>query len=379
MWLRSVRSAVRAVQGWPAEQLVSILGALAVASAIGACGSSSNSPNTAKATSSGAAIAVPRVPGQMVQTGKYKKSPPWTIGYADASMSNSWRVFAWQYMRYEASKYPVKIIHTNANDSIPAQISDVENLLARHVNCLIVSATSDTALDPVIATASQQVPVVIQERAVGTTKYTSFAALDAVKMGELQAQAVATALHGHGNVVILEGVAGSGPVVQSLQGMHSVLSKYPGIKVLSTQYTDWDPGKGKTVMENMLTAYPKIDAVLSDSGLQNTGAFEAVQAAGRLGQIKAWTGDSVQSWIRIVHQHNLAGIVVDRPTKVAQTSMEDCIAILKGQSVPKLWQTENKVLTPASLPRYIAPNKPGSDNWWDWWDIPARWLPSSSA
>jgi ribose transport system substrate-binding protein len=312
-----------------------------------------------------------------VQTTKYKKNPPWTIGYADASMSNSWRVFAWQYLQYGAAKYPVKIIHTNANDSIPKQISDIENLLARNVDCMIVSATSDHALNPAITVASKKVPVVIQERSVTTPNYTSFASLDAVKMGQLQAQAVANALHGTGNVVILEGVAGSGPVVQSLQGMRSVLKKYPGIKVLSTQYTDWSPDKGKTIMENQLQAFPKIDAVLSDSGLQNTGAFEAVKAEGRLQQIKAWSGDSVQSWIRIVNQNKLPGIVVDRPTKVAQTSMADCIAILKGQPVPKVWQTENQVITPAALSKYIAPNRPGSDQWWDWWDIPKRWLPNA--
>src|SRR5437868_2903834 len=67
--------------------------------------------------SGGPLIPVPKA-GTMVDTSKFKKSTPWTIGYADSSMSNSWRVFAWQYMQFEASKYPVKIIHTNANDSI---------------------------------------------------------------------------------------------------------------------------------------------------------------------------------------------------------------------------------------------------------------------
>lgn len=324
----------------------------------------------------GPPITVPTT-GQMASTTQYKKDPPWTIGYADSSMSNSWRVFAWQYMQYAASKYPVTIIHANANDSIPKQVSDIQNLLSKHVDCLIVSATSDTALNPVIAVASKQVPVVIQERSVTTGDYTSFASLDAVEMGRLQAQAVANALHGKGNIVILEGVAGSGPVVQSLQGMKSVLSKYPGIKVLTTQYTNWSSDTGKTDMENDLQAFPKIDAVLSDSGLQQQGAFEAVQAAGRLKEIKAWTGDSVQAWLRIVKQNHLPGIIVDRPTKVAQTSVEDCIAILEGKSVPKLWKTENQVVAPSAIAKYIAPNKPGSDQWWDWWDLPAKWLPKS--
>jgi ribose transport system substrate-binding protein len=335
------------------------------------------------ATTAGAAmradgppIAVPNS-GEMVSTSDYKKDSPWTIGYADSSMSNSWRVFAWQYMQYEASKYPVKIIHANANDSIPKQVSDIQNLLSKHVDCMIVSATSATALNPIVTIASKQVPVVIQERAVTTNDYTSFASLDAVEMGRLQAQAVADALHGKGNVVILQGVAGSGPVVQSLAGMTSVLKKYPGIKVLTTQYTNWSPATGKTNMENDLQAFPKIDAVLSDSGLQAQGAFEAVQSAGRLKEIKAWTGDSVQAWLRTVQKYKLPGIIVDRPTKVAQTSVADCIAILRGQSVPKVWKTENQVVKPAAIHKYVAPSSPGSDQWWDWWDLPKKWWPKA--
>jgi len=321
-------------------------------------------------------VKVPQT-GTMVSMSQYKKDPPWTIGYADSSMSNSWRVFAWQYMQWEASKYPVTIVHANANDSIPKQVSDIQNLLSKNVDCLIVSATSEKALNPAIAQASKRVPVVIQERSVSTEDYATFAALDAVEMGRLQAQAVAKGIGGKGNIVILEGVAGSGPVVQTLEGMNEVLKKYPGIKVLTTKYTNWSPAEGKTAMENALQAFPKIDGVLSDSGLQNQGAFEAVKAAGRLKKIKAWSGDSVQAWLRIVKANKLPGIIVDRPTSIGATSVAACVAILQGQKVPKLWQTKNQVIPASAIAKYVAPNKPGSDQWWDWWTLPAKWLPKS--
>jgi ribose transport system substrate-binding protein len=317
--------------------------------------------------------------GEQVDTADFKTDAPWTIGYADASLSNSWRVFAWQYLQAEAAAYDVdEIIHANANDSTPKQVSDIENLLNRNVDCLIVAATSATALNPAIAAASRQVPVVIMERAVETGDYTSFAALDAVNMGELQAQAVVDDLGGKGNVVILQGVEGSGPVVESLQGMNKVLDQNPDIKVLATEYTDWSRENGKTIMENLLQANPKIDAVLSDSGLQAVGALEAVEEAGRLDEIKAWTGDTVQGWIRLVDEKKLPGIVVDRPTLVAANSMALCAAILEGKSVPKVWQTENQVIRPADIADYIAPSQPGSEEWWDWWNLPERWLPESS-
>jgi ribose transport system substrate-binding protein len=357
--------------------------AIVVALGATACGATddddSSSDEAATEGTGESLVEVPTSGDEMVDTSEWQTDPPWTIGYADASLSNSWRVFAWQYMQAEAEAYPVDdIIHANANDSTPKQVSDIENLVSRDVDCLIVAATSATALNPAIAAASEQVPVVIMERAVKTGEYTSFASLDAVNMGELQAQSVVDALDGEGKIVILQGVEGSGPVVESLEGMHNVLDENPDIEVLATEYTDWSRESGKTIMENLLQANPQIDAVLSDSGLQAVGALEAVKAAGRLDEIKAWTGDTVQGWIRLVDDNHLPGIVVDRPTIMGASSMALCGQILEGESVPKVWQTENQVIEPDQISDYIAPNKPGSEEWWDFWNLPKEWLPKAS-
>lgn len=357
--------------------------AIVVALVVGACGATddddSSSDEAATEGTGESLVEVPTSGDEMVDTSEWQTDPPWTIGYADASLSNSWRVFAWQYMQAEAEAYSVdEIIHANANDSTPKQVSDIENLVSRDVDCLIVAATSATALNPAIAAASEQVPVVIMERAVKTGEYASFASLDAVNMGELQAQAVVDALDGEGKIVILQGVEGSGPVVESLEGMQNVLDENPDIEVLATEYTDWSRETGKTVMENLLQANPQIDAVLSDSGLQAVGALEAVKAADRLDEIKAWTGDTVQGWIRLVDENDLPGIVVDRPTIMGASSMALCAKILEGESVPKVWQTENQVIEPDQITDYIAPNKPGSEEWWDFWNLPKEWLPKAS-
>lgn len=348
------------------------------------CGASSDSGDTDTGGGSGSSggstlsaeeLGIP-TEGEMVDTKKWKKDGPWTIGYADASQSNSWRVFAWQYMQKGADDIGADIIHTNANDSSSKQVSDIEDLLNRNVDCLIVGSLAEKALSPVISQASKKVPVVISEGSVSTPDYTTFASLNTVGMGELQAEGVAKALGGKGNIVILQGVAGSGPVVQNLEGMKKVLAKYPDIKVLTTQYTDWSRDKAKSAMENALQAFPKIDGVLSDSGLQNNGAFEAVKAAGRLDEIKAWSADTDQSFLRIMHDNKLPGIVVNRPTQVGENAAKLCGAILSGVPVPRTWATPNQVIETDQLGKYIADtNIAGSGQWWDWWNLPKKWLP----
>ena len=360
------------------RRLVVLVCAVAALGAAG-CGATSDDDSGGSSESKGVTAKSLGIPtqGEMVDTTKWKKDGPWTIGYADASQSNSWRVFAWQYMQYGASQLPnTKLIHTNANDSTAKQVSDIEDLLNRNVDCLIVGSLAETALSPVISQASKQVPVVISEGAVSTKDYTTFASLNTIGMGRLQAEGVAKKLGGKGNVIILQGVAGSGPVVQNLQGMKEALAKYPDIKVLTTQYTDWSRDKAKGQMENALQAFPRIDGVISDSGLQNTGAFEAAKAAGRLDEIKAWSADTDQSFLRVMKENNLDGIVVNRPTQVGENAVKLCGAILSGEPVPRTWATPNQVIQPNQLDKYIASSSiAGSGQWWDWWNLPKQWLP----
>jgi ribose transport system substrate-binding protein len=314
----------------------------------------------------------------MVDSSQFQTDPPWTIGYSDASLSNSARVFIWQYTQWAAEEYPQieEVIRTNANDSPDKQISDIEDLLARDVDCLIVAATSEDAVNPAIELAtSQGVPVVIQERDVTTDQYTSFVSIRTRDIGTLQAEETAKILGGEGNVVLLEGLAGSGPAEEARRGHQQVFADHPGIEILATEYTGWSRDEGKTIMENWLQAFPQIDAVVADSGIQQQGAYEAVEAAGRLDEIKVWTGDSLQAWIRQVNEQKIPGAIVNRPLKFGAITVDACAALLAGVDIPRIWYDPVELLPMDNLGDFVAPNVPGSDEWWDWWDLPKEWWP----
>jgi ribose transport system substrate-binding protein len=319
--------------------------------------------------------------GKMVDTTKYKKSPPWTIGYSDASLSNSARVFMWQFIQETAAKYPQikKVLRTDANDSQSKQVSDIEDLISKKVDCLIVAATNNKAIVPAIDQAmSQGIPVVIDERDVSTNNYVTFASLRSVNIGTLTAQAIAKRLHGKGNIVELAGLPGVGVSENTVTAWNKVLKKYPGIKVLDLQYTEYSPTKAQTIMENELQAHKKIDGVLSDSGIQSVAAYQAVMTAGRTKEIKAWTGDELQSWMRFIKKYNIPADVIVRPIHVATLTVHACVGILSGQKMPKEWpepvyqipnlkQNINKYIVPSSIT--------GSDQWWDFWKMAPKWRP----
>ena len=315
---------------------------------------------------------------EMQDTAQYVTEPPWVIGYSDASLSNSARVFVNNFTEWAASEYSEisEVARTDANDSPDKQVSDIEDLLVRGVNCLIVAATSEEAVNPAIEQAmADGVPVIIQERDVTTEDFVSHINIRTYDIGTIQAEAAAEMLGGEGQVVLLEGAAGTGPAEEARRGHEEILANYPDIEVLAVEYTGWSRDEGKTIMENWLQAYDQIDAVIADSGIQQQGAYEAVSEAGRLDEVKVWTGDSLQAWIRQVHDESIPGVIVNRPLTFGALAVDACAATLSGIPVPKNWYDPVEALDVENLEQYIAPDTPGSDEWWNWWDLPEEWLP----
>jgi ribose transport system substrate-binding protein len=85
-------------------------------------------------------------------TTKYKKGPPYVIGFSNAGLGDSWRIVMLHSMEQAVSNHLdviKKFIVTDASHNDSKQASDIEDLVSRGVDVLIVSANTEQALDPV--------------------------------------------------------------------------------------------------------------------------------------------------------------------------------------------------------------------------------------
>jgi len=324
-----------------------------------------------------ASVALPPHPDAhlMVNTTQFKRTPPFTIGYADASLSNSWRIMAKAEVEYGISltNGEAKLVYTNANDSTSKQISDIEDLLAQHVDAIILAATDVNALCPSIDKAiAQHVPVLVLERAVNCKNYTQFIDDRDDDNGLLQGAYIVDKLGGEGNVVIIGGVQGNGATIEEVDGIEKEL-KGTKIKVLAVDYAAYQPAKCKEIMQTLLTRYPKIDAVASISGNQGVGCFEAVQAANRVDQIKAWTGDDANGWMKIVQKYKIPSIITPIPTYAGKYAVLEAVKILKGEPVPKDFLVPKPNITETNIDQFAKQDRP--DEWWYSEGLPCKFDP----
>lgn len=354
----------------PHWRLLGIAAAFALlATACGTSGSAqSGTPSTT--TQSKFTFVPPTMPaepdlGVTVDTSKFKSTPPYRIGFADAGLGNSFLTMEYAEFKWGVASENglVQPLFTNANGSINQQIADVENLLAQHVNAIILNATDPNALCPSIQKAvSQNVPVFVVERNVNCTTYTQFLNDRDDQDGYLQGAYVAQRLQGQGNVVIIGGIQGSGATVQEVNAIEHELSKYPKIHVLTVQYANYLPGTCETEMRGILAKYPSIQAIDSISGNQGVGCYDAVKQAGRVSQIKAWTGDDANGWLKIVSETHIPSIITPIPVKVGYYAVREAVKALQGQPIPKDFIVPKENITAANISQYAKPSYP--DGWW---------------
>jgi len=310
----------------------------------------------------------------LVDTSMYAKTPPWKIGFSNASISNSWRVFFARHVEYEVSKHPeiAEFYVTDAQDNPTKQLADVEDLLAKGIDLLIISPATEAALNPAVEKAMEKgVPVVVVDRKVTTDAYVTFVESSNYQMGKIMAEWLVEKLGGKGNIVMLSGIAGAGPAEDRLKGAMDVFKNYPEIKVLEQQYCDWSPVVGKQVMATLIQKYPQIDGVWADSALQGSGAIEALQEAGR--PIPPITGEDMNRYLKMWKELGFEGVAVSFPTWQGQVAVQKAIDILNGIPVPRYVDCPRVIITKENLDQFVRMDLP--DEFFMDSRLPEEWLP----
>ena len=128
-------------------------------------------------------------PIQFTETSKFKKNPPWTIAVANASISNVWAVGWLHSLQYVAAKHKdviKQLIVTDANDDLNKQVADIQDLLQRKPDLLIVRPATAQALDPACHRAMKSgVPVVLSDRSITSDNYISLVNADDWSLGRI--------------------------------------------------------------------------------------------------------------------------------------------------------------------------------------------------
>jgi len=310
--------------------------------------------------------APPAVPEGMVDTTAYKKDGPYTVCFSNASVSNSWRVAMKAHFDYQIEQFKEQglikdYIYTDANDDPNKQIADIEDLMTKGCEVMIVSAGTGEPLTPVVEKVMDAgIPVVTLDRNIISDKYVTFVEQNSCDMGATNAEWLAEKLGFKGSIVLLAGYAGATPAEDRLRCAKEVFAKYPDIKVLAEDYSQWSPAEGKKIMANWLITYPQIDGVWADSGLQGSGAVEAFQEAGMT--IPPITGEDFNRYLKMWKTLGFPGYGVSFNTQMGAEAVKVALDIVQGKEVQHYVNLPKMIIDDTTLDKYVRMDLP--DDYW---------------
>jgi ribose transport system substrate-binding protein len=218
-----------------------------------------------------------------------------------------------------------------------SQIPIVNAAVARRPDALIVAATDAEALQaPLEQAAERGIKVVTFDT---TTEDPSFAVThvssDVVEAGRVVGEQLVKLTDGQGKVMYIDHAPGVGFARDLRAGFTEVMEGEPGIDVLPIQYFDLDPQKANSITRTTLTRHPDLAGAFVGVALGSTGAVPALQAAGKLGQVKTVAFDAFVQNMKLLEEGKLDAVVSVAARDYGSATVKAAVDALNGKSVPK--------------------------------------------
>lgn len=269
-----------------------------------------------------------------------------TVGLSISTLNNPFFVDLRDGARAAAKRLKVNLVILDAQNDSAKEASGIEDLIAKKVAVIAINPTDSDAIVPTIKKINgAKIPVVTVDRGANGGTVVAHIASDNVAGGKMAAEYVAKRLNGTGNVVMLEGIAGTSAARDRGKGFREGLKKFPGMKLVAVQTADFDRAKGLSVMENILQAQKEIDAVFAQNDEMALGAIQAIEAAKRQKEMFVVGFDAIGDALAAVKAGKMAATVAQQPKEMGRLAVEAAVKIINKQKVPKFTPVPLKLIT----------------------------------
>jgi ribose transport system substrate-binding protein len=248
----------------------------------------------------------------------------------------------------KAKELGYNLVVLDSQNDTAKELSNVEDALNQNIKALLLNPVDSAAAKPAVREAeAQKVSVLTLDRSAKGVTVTSHIASDNVAGGKLAGELIVKELNGKGNVVELQGQPGTDAARDRSNGFRQALAAAPGLKIVASQPANFDRTQGLNVMENILQAHPKVDAVFAADDEMALGAIKAIQAA-RLKVIVVGF-DGTPDAVAAVKNGTMYATIAQQPSLIGSLGVEEADKVIKGQPAPASIPVALKVIDKQSV------------------------------
>lgn len=252
-----------------------------------------------------------------------------------------------------AQEEGVELISTSANNDMQTQVADVENLVQKNIDGLLMYAIDSAGLSPIAAEVNAKIPVGTVDVGVSETQVNFHVASNNYDIGCMAAKFVGEYLGGEGTIAIVGWSIVDATVDREKGFQDTLAADFPNITV-ATYYGDGgsDRTAALNATENILQAHPDLDLIWGSNQQAALGALAAVDAANV--DIPVFGVDSdVESLTAIIENPRFIGTISQDPYMMGYAAVKNMVAVLRGEKVDENIYTEVHVVTSENAAEFL--------------------------
>ena len=282
------------------------------------------------------------------------------VGFSQMESDNPWRLAETKSLRDEAAKRGIQLVVTDAQGQTAKQVADVEDLIARHVNVILLAPREFEGLAPALQAAkAARIPVILVDRAAAGTPgqdYVTLLASNFVDQGRRAAEWLATQTNGKADIVELSGTPGASVATDRAEGFRDELAKHPDMKIIASQTGNFSRATAQNVMQNIAQSLgTRITAVYAHNDEMALGAVQALAAAGlKPGtNVKVVSVDGERAALEAVDRGDIGATVESNP-RFGPLAFDTIDKLRKGQPIPSKILITDRFFEKSNAKQFIA-------------------------
>ena len=288
---------------------------------------------------------------------------PVRIGVSVPAADHGWAAGVVWWAKQAMALHPdVEWVFQTA-ESPSKQIQDIENMMTRGVDGLVILCTESAPLTPIAKQAHEKgILIVNVDRGFLEPVADIFLEGDNASFGRKSAEFMVDRLDGQGNVVILEGVSSTVNTAR-VKAAEEVFAMHPGIEIVGQDSGKWNRATALDVMQNILVKAPKIDAVWASDDDMALGAEQAIVEAGREKEMWILGGAGMKDIVkRVMDQDPMFPADITYPPSMIATGIQLATSVLEGgdresimRFMPQHLMIDVELILPENAEKYYFP------------------------
>jgi len=312
---------------------------------------------------------------EMTEPGQYKKDGPWTIGMSFPGLGNTWIVQMVQETKYAAAQEDqiAEFIFTEAGWQPAKQVADMEDLIARKVDALIVAPMAPSVVQKQVeAAVAAGIPVITYGSSEGLLPSATEINLGGKAFGKAGGEWLRNKLDGKGTIWAFRGIAGVNEEQLRYDGFVEALEG-SDITIGSEVFGDWGYTKGKQLCENLVLSGQPVDGIWFSGADMTRACVDVFKDVGK--PLVPMTGEGNNGFLRIWHENELDSVAPIYTPGIGPALVRATVALLNGEQLYKSYYSDPKPIVNETLDDYYRPDL--NDAFWITSTLPAEEIDKS--